>query len=147
MAERATLTYQPRLMSASEAAVYLGISTAALKALGLRRRVLTPKIKRYDRLDLDKIKTSQIIAARRAVGELAPKRQMEVPDIVRAFVFARDGEKCSYCGDETGPFQLEHILPVARGGSHEADNLAVACRSCNCSKGSKTLEEWRPSDG
>jgi len=40
--------------------------------------------------------------------------------------------------------QLEgdHVVPLSRGGSNALVNLATACRPCNLSKGSKTVEEW-----
>ena len=63
-------------------------------------------------------------------------------NIVRSIVLERDGHACTYCGSEK---QLEgdHIVPLSRGGSNAFANLATACRPCNLSKGSKTLEEWR----
>lgn len=38
---------------------------------------------------------------------------------------------------------LEHLIPIARGGTHDIDNLDFAHYSCNASKGAKTLEEYR----
>lgn len=61
---------------------------------------------------------------------------------VRGEVFARDGRKCAYCGDTDGPFHIDHIKPVAAGGSRDIGNLAVACAACNLSKGAKPLSEW-----
>ena len=62
--------------------------------------------------------------------------------IVRSIVLERDGHACTYCGSEK---QLEgdHIIPLSRGGSNAFVNLATACRPCNLSKGSKTVDEWR----
>jgi hypothetical protein len=62
--------------------------------------------------------------------------------IVRSIVLERDGHACTYCGSNK---QLEgdHIVPLSHGGSNVFANLATACRSCNVSKGSKTLKEWR----
>lgn len=37
---------------------------------------------------------------------------------------------------------LEHKIPVSRGGTNEYNNLAIACRSCNCRKSNKTPEEF-----
>lgn len=34
---------------------------------------------------------------------------------------------------------VDHIDPVARGGSSAWDNLTAACAICNCSKGPKSL--------
>lgn len=50
--------------------------------------------------------------------------------------------QCSYCGDR-GPVEIDHIIPIARGGAHREGNLAPACRNCNQSKLSKLLYEWR----
>lgn len=37
---------------------------------------------------------------------------------------------------------LEHRTPLIRGGTNEYNNLAIACRSCNSKKHSKTEEEY-----
>jgi 5-methylcytosine-specific restriction endonuclease McrA len=51
---------------------------------------------------------------------------------------------CFYCpADLTDYFEIEHRLPVSKGGTNWPDNLALACRWCNGSKGSKTEEEFR----
>jgi hypothetical protein len=39
-------------------------------------------------------------------------------------------------------FQLDHVVPLSRGGVHEADNLVFACPSCNASKWNHALEDW-----
>ena len=33
------------------------------------------------------------------------------------------------------PFEVDHIIPLAAGGSDEIDNLHIICRTCNRSKG------------
>lgn len=33
-------------------------------------------------------------------------------------------------------------MPIARGGHHTSSNVVPACRSCNASKGKKTLAVW-----
>lgn len=48
---------------------------------------------------------------------------------------------CSYCGNNDN-LELDHINPLSKGGSNLADNIMVLCRSCNSSKGAKTLLEW-----
>lgn len=67
-------------------------------------------------------------------------RRIKLPESIRADVFERDGEKCRYCGDTNGPFEIDHVLAVARGGGNSVSNLVVACRGCNRSKGSKILD-------
>lgn len=65
-----------------------------------------------------------------------------IPTSVVRQVVSEHGEVCFYCGSTEGPFELDHIIPWSRGGDHSVENLVVACRPCNRSKGAKTLEEW-----
>ncbi len=60
----------------------------------------------------------------------------------RAAVLRRDGRRCRYCGSTDGPFHIDHIKPRSRGGSNSPRNLTVACRTCNTSKGAKSLKDW-----
>lgn len=69
-------------------------------------------------------------------------------DLVDAIhVFERDGWRCHICGRET-PRQrrgtnhrrapeLDHIIPLAKGGEHSYSNTACACRECNGRKSAK----------
>jgi len=41
-----------------------------------------------------------------------------------------------------GKDQLEHKIPVSRGGSNDYDNLGVSCKRCNNKKGAKTVDEY-----
>ena len=56
---------------------------------------------------------------------------------------------CTYCGiemvDTSVKTRLEwdHVVPIARGGANGEGNLLPCCGSCNRSKGSKLLVEWR----
>lgn len=61
---------------------------------------------------------------------------------VRNIVLKRDGEICRYCKTAIGPFEIDHIHPVSKGGTDHLDNLTVACRTCNRSKNDKIVEEW-----
>jgi len=61
--------------------------------------------------------------------------------IVRSIVLERDGHACVYCGADK-PLEGDHIVPLSQGGSNALTNLATACRPCNLSKASSTLEEW-----
>lgn len=55
-----------------------------------------------------------------------------------SFVAARAKHVCEYCRAPEAvfnlPFEVEHIIPVSRGGSDESENLALSCRSCNLYK-------------
>ena len=41
-----------------------------------------------------------------------------------------------------GPFEVDHRVPLSRGGTNDFDNLACACVSCNTQKASYHLHEW-----
>lgn len=51
------------------------------------------------------------------------------------------GKRCNYCGTSDN-LTLDHILPKYEGGKDDAENLILACKSCNSSKGKKDLMEW-----
>ena len=42
-----------------------------------------------------------------------------------------------------GQDSIEHTIPISKGGSNAIDNLNIAHRKCNFSKGKKTLEEYK----
>lgn len=60
---------------------------------------------------------------------------------IRLSVFNRDNHTCRYCGAQGVKLECDHIVPLAKGGSHHKSNLATACRDCNRKKAAKTLEE------
>lgn len=49
---------------------------------------------------------------------------------------------CAYCGDIYAT-SVDHVIPVARGGTDTVDNVVSACVRCNGRKGDRTPEEWR----
>jgi hypothetical protein len=65
----------------------------------------------------------------------------------RERIFERDNYTCAYCGERGGKLECDHIIPVARGGTHDDANLTTACFPCNRSKRDKTVEEWRGQGG
>lgn len=56
---------------------------------------------------------------------------------------------CAYCGEspEEGELlEIEHLVPLSRGGYHRLENVVPACPSCNKRKGSMTYEEFLEKD-
>lgn len=76
-------------------------------------------------------------------GPVSLWRGRGLPKVVREAVLARDGKKCAYCKTVSGKFHIDHIVPVAKGGSDDLTNLTVACAGCNLSKSDLALEEWK----
>lgn len=56
--------------------------------------------------------------------------------------FDYHGNRCYYCGCD-GKMQIEHRIPLSRGGTHYPANIVPACQSCNYSKGAKTEKEFK----
>lgn len=74
------------------------------------------------------------------IGNKRPK----VSKTKRKRIYQRDDGMCVYCGKKLSKneFWIDHIKPLSRGGNNEDENLAVSCRKCNLSKGTKTIEEF-----
>jgi hypothetical protein len=68
---------------------------------------------------------------------------MTVSVRTRFEVFKRDRFTCRYCGRHAPDVlvEVDHIIPVAAGGSSEMDNLITACWDCNRGKADRLLEE------
>lgn len=59
--------------------------------------------------------------------------RIAIPAAVRNYVFQRDGHGCQSCG-KTGKkakLQVDHIVPLAKGGSNDLSNLQALCARCN----------------
>ncbi|MCA0214756.1 MAG: HNH endonuclease [Proteobacteria bacterium] len=71
----------------------------------------------------------------------APAVRVAIPKRVRFDVFKRDGFQCQYCGAHPPGVLLhvDHIHPVALGGTNDPDNLVTACEPCNLGKGATDL--------
>jgi hypothetical protein len=66
----------------------------------------------------------------------------KVPHGVRWKVLVRDNFRCVVCGanpaiDHSVRLEVDHIVPVARGGSNHFGNLRTLCLNCNAGKGDR----------
>ncbi|HUS59197.1 MAG TPA: HNH endonuclease [Planctomycetota bacterium] len=61
----------------------------------------------------------------------------------RRNIFARDGNRCQYCGrrHSTTELSLDHIVPRSRGGQATWSNIVCCCTDCNVKKGGRTPDE------
>lgn len=68
-------------------------------------------------------------------------------------VFFRDKWTCKLCGcstpkslrgtkNDNAP-EIDHIIPLSKGGPHKEHNLQCVCRSCNNKKGNKEIGQLR----
>lgn len=74
--------------------------------------------------------------------------RIPIPPSLRIKVFIRDGFRCVYCGATSRESRLEidHVIPVAEGGTNHIDNLVTCCFPCNRGKRDKLLLEVCESD-
>ena len=56
-------------------------------------------------------------------------------------VMAEHNGRCNYCGSRDD-IQIDHVMPLSRGGLHNRSNVVPACGDCNNSKNASTVEEW-----
>lgn len=63
----------------------------------------------------------------------------------RQKVYAKCNGHCAYCGCELEykDMQVDHVIPLKRGGKDDIKNMFPACRSCNHYKATLTAEEYR----
>lgn len=62
----------------------------------------------------------------------------KVSNKMRFSIYARDGYRCRICGasqDKKVQLEIDHIIPIAKGGKSTYDNLQTLCHNCNVQKG------------
>lgn len=84
----------------------------------------------------------------------ARRAGVEYEPVNRISVFLRDGWRCQCCGRSTprrllgsvadGAPELDHRVPIARGGAHSYANVQLACRACNLRKGAHEVRGQLP---
>jgi 5-methylcytosine-specific restriction endonuclease McrA len=52
------------------------------------------------------------------------------------------GYRCAYCGGRPEKLEMDHVIPLTRGGRHAIANVLPACKGCNISKYNYLLVEW-----
>lgn len=69
-----------------------------------------------------------------------PRRDVR---FTRRNVFYRDRNRCQYCGRVFPQrlLNLDHVVPLSRGGTSSWENVVCACVECNCRKGNRTPDE------
>ena len=67
--------------------------------------------------------------------------ERNVPNEKREAVLKRDNFTCQYCGrkGEGVELEIDHIIPMTRGGKTDIRNLITACKECNRAKHNKLL--------
>lgn len=94
----------------------------------------------YDWLHTVKLRVAVPRILRLLFYDRLPRRQLTFN---RRNVYARDGNRCQYCGKKfsTSELSLDHVVPRSAGGQATWENIVCACLRCNVKKGGRTPEQ------
>jgi hypothetical protein len=84
----------------------------------------------------DKVKAIVELYSRVLRRKVEGKVDRHIPQDVRQRVWQKYGGKCADCGAQEY-LEFDHIIPVAKGGSNQEQNIQILCRKCNLSKSDK----------
>ncbi|MBD2107013.1 HNH endonuclease [Nodosilinea sp. FACHB-13] len=72
-------------------------------------------------------------------------KRISIPRSVREYVLNRDNHQCKSCGKKSSEvkLQIDHILPLAKGGVNDISNLQTLCKGCNQKKSAKIDNRFR----
>lgn len=97
------------------------------------------RVRQWRTANKDKVRESERAkeARRRgAVGKLSKG--------IERRLFAEQNGLCVCCGRDLGDnYHLDHIMPLALGGTNTDDNVQLLLAECNLRKGAMHPDEWR----
>ncbi len=140
--QRHTRYRQPRFANRSRPKAWLSPSLGSRLAnvrtwVARLRRVapITDLSQELVKFDLQLMQDAEISGIAYQQGELAGYE-------IRQYLLEKFHRTCAYCGQQQTPFEIEHIVPTARGGTNRVSNLTLACHPCNEAKGTQTAAEF-----
>jgi 5-methylcytosine-specific restriction endonuclease McrA len=60
---------------------------------------------------------------------------------MRQSILKRDDHTCAYCGQPGN--QIDHIIPISKGGEDHETNMVTACATCNASKKNQDAQKFQ----
>lgn len=79
-----------------------------------------------------------------SMAALAKEQRAMMTSKLRTYIKERDNYTCCQCGNSVKAepnllLEIDHIVPVSKGGLTQEDNLQTLCWKCNRSKGAKLI--------
>jgi 5-methylcytosine-specific restriction endonuclease McrA len=122
----------------------------------IRRRANPEKYTEKESLRYEKDREKRIALATEHSHKRRARKHESVVEkgISKSALKKKFGTKCYYCQKEMDfsvgigrkfnkdMATIEHLVPVSKGGEHIWENIVLACRHCNISKNSKSIEEF-----
>jgi hypothetical protein len=107
----------------------------------------------WNRANPEKIRDINRICGRRRYAWKRAARRRALLLLTKSAIADRFdlwANRCAFCGvnakhPRNKGYKLlthEHIMALTKGGIDEADNIAPACFTCNCSKHNRPVETW-----
>ena len=86
----------------------------------------------------------QLMRTRTNERTIQPTKRRSYPPGTKQRLFQQQNRQCIICGKRRliKNFQIDHIIPVVRGGPDNISNYQLLCSSCNQRKGIQTNEEF-----
>jgi hypothetical protein len=115
---------RPRMTDVAKYQIPIGVATI-LKVFGTWKKAL--------------VAVSEAMSGGKAVAPADPSkpRRRPLPVAKRYAVLKRDHYRCQLCKKTGVELEVDHILPVSRGGTDRFDNLRTLCWPCNRKRGNK----------
>ena len=87
----------------------------------------------------------EMLESKLTAGAFAKEQRVLMTPKLRESIKERDHYTCCNCGNSTLTepnllLEIDHIIPVSKGGLTEESNLQTLCWKCNRSKGNKILQ-------
>ena len=123
-------TPEQQRIRANEAAARHRKRNAALHAQRQARYHASEKGRDHQRVNRANTRARQFVA----MGRLT---YVQWCDIREMFDHA-----CVYCDAKGVPLTIDHLMPLARGGTNWPENIVPACKPCNDRKSTLSLRRW-----
>lgn len=86
----------------------------------------------------------RILESKLTIKEFAREQRSLMTKKLRQFIMSRDQFTCCNCGNSSHKepnllLEIDHIVPIAKGGCTTVENLQTLCWKCNRSKGKKLM--------
>lgn len=90
------------------------------------------------------VKLIETLESKLTISAFTREQRALMTSKLRMYIKERDNFTCKFCGNSTHAepnllLEVDHIIPVVKGGCTEESNLQTLCWKCNRSKSSKIL--------
>lgn len=96
----------------------------------------------WSRRNLARVRAhSRATQARRRAAKRSSPAHYTADDVARQL--QRQQDKCWWCQRPcSSEYEVDHLIPLARGGTNGPENIVISCRPCNRKRGAKLPHEW-----